>query len=45
MWFSKKETGTTAKGQGTTKAAGDAAELLALAHLRMAGLRLLETNY
>jgi len=41
MWFSKKE----AKSQVTTKAAGDAAELVALAHLRMAGLQLLETNY
>jgi putative endonuclease len=41
MWFSKKET----KGQVTTKAVGDAAELVALAHLRTAGLEQLETNY
>ncbi len=41
MWFSKKET----KNQTTTKAAGDAAELIALAHLRTAGLKLLDTNY
>jgi putative endonuclease len=41
MWFSKKET----RNQVTTKAAGDAAEMLALAHLRTAGLTLLEPNY
>ena len=41
MWFSKKE----AKDQVTTKAVGDAAELVALVHLRTAGLKLLETNY
>lgn len=41
MWFSKNET----KDQVTTKAVGDAAELVALAHLRTAGLKLLETNY
>ncbi len=49
MWFSKKETVTTTdiatKGQVTTKAVGDAAESIALAHLRTAGLKLLETNY
>ena len=45
MWFSKKETDKLPIGQVTTKAVGDAAELVALAHLRKAGLRLLETNY
>ena len=45
MWFSKKETDKLPIGQVTTKAVGDAAELIALAHLRKAGLRLLETNY
>ena len=45
MWFSKKETDITPKGQVTTKAVGDAAEQLALAHLRAAGLQLMETNY
>ena len=45
MWFSKKETDKNPKDQVTTKAAGDAAELIALAHLRAAGLQLLETNY
>lgn len=32
-------------GAGTTKAAGDAAEALALAHLQRAGLRLVARNY
>jgi putative endonuclease len=45
MWFSKKGMAKTAEGQVTTKVAGDAAEMLALAHLRAAGLQLLETNY
>ena len=45
MWFSKKETDKAPRGQVTTKAAGDAAELVAQAHLRMSGLQLLETNY
>ena len=45
MWFSKKETDKAPKGQVTTKAVGDAAELVALAHLRTAGLQLLDTNY
>ena len=41
MWFSKKQT----TDQITTKAVGDAAELIALDHLRAAGMKLLETNY
>ena len=45
MWFSKKEEVAKPAGQVTTKSRGDAAEALALAHLRRAGLRLLETNY
>jgi putative endonuclease len=45
MWFSKKETDKTAAAQITTKAVGDAAELVALAHLRAAGLKLAESNY
>ena len=49
MWFSKKAatavTGKPPKGQVTTKAAGDTAEHLALAHLQSAGLTLLEANY
>ena len=45
MWFSKKEATETPKGQITTKAVGDAAESIALAHLRSAGLKLLEANY
>ena len=45
MWFSKKETDKTPQGQVTTKAVGDAAEQVALAHLRAAGLHLMETNY
>lgn len=49
MWFSKKETSRTpdkaTKAQVTTKAVGDAAESVALAHLRVAGLQLLEANY
>jgi putative endonuclease len=44
MWFSKKEANKS-EGQVTTKAVGDAAELVALAHLRTAGLKLLGTNY
>ena len=44
MWFSKKEANKP-EGQVTTKAVGDAAEAVALAHLHQAGLRLLETNY
>ena len=45
MWFSKKEAKKTPGDQITTKAAGDAAESIALAHLRTAGLTLLEANY
>ena len=49
MWFSKKEATAVAvktpKGQVTTKAVGDAAESIALAHLRTAGLTLLQSNY
>ena len=49
MWFSKKEADKspdeTPKDQVTTKAVGDAAESIALGHLRTAGLTLLETNY
>ena len=45
MWFSKKEADKAPKGQVTTKAVGDAAELIALAHLRRAGLKLVESNY
>ena len=49
MWFSKKEADKspdkTPKGQVTTKAVGDAAESIALAHLQKAGLILLEKNY
>ena len=49
MWISKKgadkSSVETPKGQVTTKAVGDAAESIALAHLRTAGLTLLETNY
>ena len=45
MWFSKKEAKKTPGDQITTKAVGDAAESIALAHLRTAGLTLLETNY
>ena len=49
MWFSKKEATAVAvktpKGQVTTKAVGDAAESIALAHLRTAGLTLLQSKY
>ncbi len=45
MWFSKKATDKAETGQITTKAAGDAAELAALAYLRKAGLQLVTTNY
>ena len=49
MWFSKKgadkSPGKAPKDQVTTKAVGDAAESIALAHLQKAGLMLLETNY
>ena len=45
MWFSKKEALRISDDQVTTKAVGDAAESIALAHLRTAGLTLLETNY
>ena len=45
MWFSKKEAVTIPDKQITTKAVGDAAESIALAHLRTAGLTLLESNY
>ena len=45
MWFSKKEALRISDDQITTKAVGDAAESIALAHLRTAGLTLLETNY
>ena len=45
MWFSNKEAKKTPGDQITTKAVGDAAESIALAHLRSAGLTLLEANY
>ncbi|MDI1272403.1 YraN family protein [Polaromonas sp.] len=56
MWFSRKQvakgplSGAAADaaeqpGQITTKRLGDAAESLALAHLRRAGLTLVESNY
>ena len=49
MWFSKKGADKSPDkaptGQVTTKAVGDAAESIALAHLQKAGLVLLETNY
>jgi putative endonuclease len=45
MWFSKKLGEKVLASQVTTKAAGDAAESIALAHLRTSGLKLLETNY
>ena len=49
MWFSKKEGAAPPIGQPTTKvttkARGDAAEALALAHLQSAGLSLLTSNY
>ena len=49
MWFSKKEADKspdkTPKDQVPTKAVGDVAESIALAHLRTSGLTLLETNY
>ena len=45
MWFSKKQNLPAPLAQTTTKAVGDAAEALALAHLRAAGLKLLHTNY
>ena len=44
MWFSKK-VAKKPEGQVTTKAMGDAAEAVALTHLRTAGLTLLEANY
>ena len=45
MWFSKKQGVQAPPVQRTTKAVGDAAEALALAHLRAAGCKLLQTNY
>ena len=45
MWFSKKQGVQAPLVQRTTKAVGDAAEALALAHLRAAGCKLLQTNY
>ena len=45
MWFSKKQGAQAPLVQRTTKAVGDAAEALALAHLRAAGCKLLQTNY
>ena len=45
MWFSKKGTNKTPEGQVTSKAAGDAAESFALAHLSAAGMKLLQANY
>ena len=45
MWFSKKQGAQAPPVQRTTKAVGDAAEALALAHLRAAGCKLLQTNY
>ena len=49
MWFSKKEANKspdeTPKDQVTTKAVGDVAESIALAHLRKAGMTLVDNNY
>ena len=45
MWFSKKQGAQALPVQRTTKAVGDAAEALALAHLCTAGCKLLQTNY
>ena len=45
MWFSKKQGAQALPVQRTTKAVGDAAEALALAHLCAAGCKLLQTNY
>ena len=45
MWFSKKQGAQAPLVQRTTKAVGDAAEALALAHLRAAGCKVLQTNY
>ena len=45
MWFSKKQGAQALPVQRTTKAVGDAAEALALAHLSAAGCKLLQTNY
>ena len=45
MWFSKKQGAQAPPVQRTTKAVGDAAEALALAHLRAAGCKVLQTNY
>ena len=45
MWFSKKQGAQALPVQRTTKAVGDAAEALALAHLCAAGCLLLQTNY
>lgn len=56
MWFSRKQVKGGAKGEGvagaaplsaqiTTKSRGDAAESAALAHLKRAGLQLVERNY
>ena len=45
MWFSKRETNTAPDGQITIKAVGDTADLVALAHLRLAGLQLIEPDY
>ena len=49
MWFSKKETekapGNNSTTKSPTKSVGDAAEAMALAHLRKAGMTLVGTNY
>jgi putative endonuclease len=56
MWFSRKQVAkglpgdastdaAAPSGQITTKRLGDAAEALALAHLRRAGMTLVESNY
>ena len=45
MWFSKNQGVQTPPAQRTTKAAGDAAEAWALAHLQSAGLKLLTQNF
>ena len=45
MWFSKNQGVQTPPAQSTTKAAGDAAEALALRHLQAGGLKLVTRNF
>ena len=49
MWFSKKETekapGNNSTTKSPTKSVGDAAEAMASAHLRKAGMTLVDANY